>query len=988
MTLRVALVADPGREEDAAWRWLSSRAGVRAARFRADRAADALRDTDIVWVHATAPVVLPEPQRFASFVLQGGGLLLSLRATELVAALGLESSPPAEVRDAVWRHEDDECWTPDMRTMSAYPHVRGLATYGPHPLVTGLHNGTYCWAPSDGEPYAWCCYGAGARPTEGHAVAVDRAYIVQNAERVVAWEYAPGRGRVLCLGAYVYFAAPDALLRPQLEALAGNALHAVAPGGESGPRTWWPPAGRTASASEALLLPEPLVLDGALPEPAADPLVIAGPAGGDAPWDLAGRRQLLVGSETGGIRELWTHPHRSVAAWEALLDGRPLTGGEIAVTPDVVGRVLQAGRQAVEASAFVALEHAVTVVEYRAVRSRRASTAREGPALELRLTTDLRRMWPFAAGCAGNLRFRRSADGLVALVEAESGDGLMALFLSRDAALRLEAVPGDRPAVRCTVTTTLGRPFRIAVLGGADRDDLDRSLRVVRRLGVGGLVRQRAQRAATVREARLAVHTPDAAFDRAVGWAKRRLDLFVGDVPGVGRSLLAGYAASTPGWGAARPGYAWFFGRDACWSAFGLLAVGEFSLVREVLRFLGDRQDVTGKVLHEATTSGQFHYDAADATPLYLLLVSRYLAWTGDAAFISSIWPAVERAYAFCLTTDTDGDGLIENTRVGHGWIESGPLAGAAVTLYLAAIWRAALEGLAHVADTLGNPRFQAECSARAARAGAAIDDRFFAPDTGDYALDLRADGSRTLKTTALVAVPLLLRAVHPLRARRALEALAEPAFSAPWGVRMLPVGDPLFRETGYHDGSVWPLFTGWASLAEYGGGRGEQGFAHLMANAALAFARQKGAFDEVLHGLLERSAGVCGDQAWSASMVVQPLVEGLLGVEPGAAWGRLTIAPRLPASWDGMLVEGLRCGATTFDLKLRRRRRQLTVGIRRTMGTPLWVTLAPWVPGVPTSATLDGQEVRPSLQAWGDGVRASVSFEASGEHELKVTPG
>jgi hypothetical protein len=204
----------------------------------------------------------------------------------------------------------------------------------------------------------------------------------------------------------------------------------------------------------------------------------------------------------------------------------------------------------------------------------------------------------------------------------------------------------------------------------------------------------------------------------------------------------------------------------------------------------------------------------------------------------------------------------------------------------------------------------------------------------------------------------------------------------------MLPVGDPMFKETGYHNGSVWPLFTGWASLAEYLHGRGEQGFAHLKANASLAFARQKGAFDEVLHGLEERSAGVCGDQAWSASMVVQPLVEGLLGVEPDAARGRLTVAPRLPASWDGMLVEGLRCGGTTFDLRLRRRRGELTLGIRRTMGAPLRVTLAPWVPEAPTTVTLDDQEMRPSLQTWGDGVRVSASFEATGEHELKVTPG
>ena len=46
-----------------------------------------------------------------------------------------------------------------------------------------------------------------------------------------------------------------------------------------------------------------------------------------------------------------------------------------------------------------------------------------------------------------------------------------------------------------------------------------------------------------------------------------------------------------------------------------------------------------------------------------------------------------------------------------------------------------------------------------------------------------------------------------------------------------------------------------------------------------------------MLHGLEERSVGGCPDRAWSAAMVVLPFVEGLLGVEPDAPAGRLTIA-------------------------------------------------------------------------------------------------
>ena len=287
------------------------------------------------------------------------------------------------------------------------------------------------------------------------------------------------------------------------------------------------------------------------------------------------------------------HPHRTVASWTVRADGEVASGTHIEVGPNGVARTLEtAGRRLLETS-FVALEHAMLVVDYRPERKRRESVGR-GPAdFEIELVMDLRRMWPFAAGCGGNLRYRAGSDGRVALVESESDDGVAAVFLSRPARLEMTALEGRAPAVRCIIRTPLGTPLTVAVVGGADRDDFERTLRGVRRLGVAGLVRQRVQRSLTLAEARLTVRADDRPFERAFEWAKRRLDAFLGDVPGVGRSLLAGYAASRPGWGDGRPGYAWFVGRDACWTAFALLAAGEFSLARQVIRFLGDHQDVT-----------------------------------------------------------------------------------------------------------------------------------------------------------------------------------------------------------------------------------------------------------------------------------------------------------------------------------------------------------------------------------------------------------
>ena len=118
--------------------------------------------------------------------------------------------------------------------------------------------------------------------------------------------------------------------------------------------------------------------------------------------------------------------------------------------------------------------------------------------------------------------------------------------------------------------------------------------------------------------------------------------------------------------------------------------------------FLQKYQDLAGKIFHEISTSGVVHYDAADATPLYVILAAHYLRASGDIGFIRESWNHVQKAMSFLYSTDTDQDGLIENTNVGHGWVEGGKLWGAHTTLYLASLWAQALKDAAYLANHLG----------------------------------------------------------------------------------------------------------------------------------------------------------------------------------------------------------------------------------------------------------------------------------------------
>ena len=80
----------------------------------------------------------------------------------------------------------------------------------------------------------------------------------------------------------------------------------------------------------------------------------------------------------------------------------------------------------------------------------------------------------------------------------------------------------------------------------------------------------------------------------------------------MGTSIVAGYNGTDRGWDGGhavngRPGYSWYFGRDAVWSAFAILDYGDFEGVKQILDLFVKYQDLNGKIYHELSTSGFVH---------------------------------------------------------------------------------------------------------------------------------------------------------------------------------------------------------------------------------------------------------------------------------------------------------------------------------------------------------------------------------------------
>jgi hypothetical protein len=149
--------------------------------------------------------------------------------------------------------------------------------------------------------------------------------------------------------------------------------------------------------------------------------------------------------------------------------------------------------------------------------------------------------------------------------------------------------------------------------------------------------------------------------------------------------------------------------------------------------------------------------------------------------------------------------------------------------------------------------------------------------------------------------------------------------------VRIISNRSQLFSAGGYHFGSVWPLFTGWASVGEYRYHQAHPAFQALRANALLALDGSPGHVTEVLSGTFYQGLSTSSPhQIWSAAMVVSPLLRGMLGLRRNAFSHTITLAPALPADWNSFAMRNVRAGDTSLDVSFYRSASEMQLEIKR----------------------------------------------------------
>src|SRR5215475_11320623 len=416
----------------------------------------------------------------------------------------------------------------------------------------------------------------------------------------------------------------------------------------------------------------------------------------------------------------------------------------------------------------------------------------------------------------------------------------------------------------------------------------------------------------------------------------------------MGDGLIAGYRASGESY---RPGFAWFFGRDSLWCDLALNSEGDFATTKTALAFIGKFQRDDGKIPHEIAQGASFvdwfkaypyAYASADATPLFIVGFDDYVTSSGDIEFAKANWAHISKAYEFLRST-YNANGFPLNFGVGHGWVEGGPLLPIESEFYQSGLAAAAVRSLAHLSQLTGQDGEAQALSKQFEKERTHLNQAFWQADKKTFAFAQSQDGQRVDEASVLATVPMWFGLTDEDKSQQMISALAAHEHQTDWGMRIISNRAAKYSGGGYHYGSVWPLFTGWASVAEYRYHQPQPAYDNLRANALLALDGSPGHVTEVLSGDYYKPLSTSSPhQIWSAAMVISPLLRGLFGSQFDAQEHALTLAPHLPADWTNFSIEKIAVGSDSVSLKFTRDARSITLEAEHNSAAPLKLDFSP----------------------------------------------
>ncbi|QBD78322.1 amylo-alpha-1,6-glucosidase [Ktedonosporobacter rubrisoli] len=406
-------------------------------------------------------------------------------------------------------------------------------------------------------------------------------------------------------------------------------------------------------------------------------------------------------------------------------------------------------------------------------------------------------------------------------------------------------------------------------------------------------------------------------------------------------------------------GVPWFvtlFGRDSLTVSYQNMSVApEFArgALKRLAEFQADKHDnwndsQPGKIMHEIRFGelAHFHkipftpyYGTADATILYLIVLSEAYRWTGDVNLLKEFRQIAEG----CLDWidhfgDLDGDGFQEYktfSPLGYNNIAWKDAAFAVVYKNGSQVKQpkalVELQGyvydaklrMAEAFEVLGDKGRAQSLRKQAETLRHKFNQAFWMEDEGCYAYGLDPAKKKITSIASNAAYPLWSGIADQEKAEKVARRLLQEDMWSGWGIRTLSSKNPSYNPYYYQLGSVWPQDNGIIAegFKRYGLSKEANQIIHGVFDAIERFESYRP--PEVFAGIHRRGdmdfpvlypGGANIPQAWATGSIFH-MIRTMLGLRADAPNKRLYVNPTLPDWVPEIKLQRLHVGPCSLSI-------------------------------------------------------------------------
>ena len=407
-------------------------------------------------------------------------------------------------------------------------------------------------------------------------------------------------------------------------------------------------------------------------------------------------------------------------------------------------------------------------------------------------------------------------------------------------------------------------------------------------------------------------------------------------------------------------GVPWFvtlFGRDSLTVSYQNMAVSA-GFARGALRRLAEyqaterddwREAQPGKIMHEIRFGelAHFHkapftpfYGTADATILYLIVLSEAYRWTGDVELLKECREVAEKCLDWIDSYgDLDGDGFQEYKSFSSyhyeniGWKDAGDAVvyadGSQVKqpkglCELQGYVYDAKMRMAEVFQVLGDEVRAQALLQQAESLKRAFNEKFWMEDEGCIAYGLDPDKKQITSIASNAGQCLWSGIVDQDKAERTAKRLLQEDMWSGWGIRTLSSNNAAYDPFSYQRGSIWSQDNGIIAdgFKRYGLANEANSVIRAIFDATERFdayrppelfagVQRDGDFDfPILY-----PAGANIPQAWATGSIFH-MIRTILGLRADAPHKRLYVRPTLPDWLPDVELHHLRVGPCSLSLR------------------------------------------------------------------------